>query len=93
MQALYHAEQYRTSVTIHVVCNEAAALRHVLHTWERAVTVHQSQNLDNDTNTYNILWEHREIMQTAAMSGIFLHALYTRGQRHGTLCYERGSEK
>ena len=90
MQVLHNAQQYKTSVTIHVVCNEAAALRNVIHTWDcpLAVSVHQSQNLDNDTRTYNLLWEHREVMQAAALSGASLHAsqsnLISQRQRNGT---------
>ncbi|CAL5222120.1 g4436 [Coccomyxa viridis] len=74
--ALYNAHQYQTSVAIHVVCDEAAALRHVLHTWEYPVTVNESQNLDNDTNTFSLLWEHRGIMQAAAMSGLYTTYIY-----------------
>ena len=69
VQALYNAQQYKTSVTINVVCDEAAALRRAITTWGCPVTVHQSQNPDNDTNTYSLLWEHREVMQAASMSG------------------------
>ena len=97
MQVLHNAEQYKTSVTIRVVCNEAAALRNVVHTWDSplAVSVYQSQNLDNDTSKYNLLWEHREVMQAAASSGASLHETQLqipyRKPKNGTVCCDYGT--
>ena len=62
--------QYDTEVSIHIISNEATNLRHVLELWEFNATVHQSHQEDSDQNNYSMLWEHREIIQEAAKSGI-----------------------
>ena len=76
VQVLQNTDSYQTRVSVHVICNEAAAMKRVLGLWELSATVHQSQDTSGAASStqpqsepYAMLWDHRRIIEEAALTG------------------------